>query len=76
MVQDSPIAAAGQTQDCIGALRFRVVELIRDLNGKHVIQKCLNRYAPLDAQFILVPWGLVALVLGGLGRGIFFSGGQ
>ncbi|GAO14629.1 hypothetical protein UVI_02009190 [Ustilaginoidea virens] len=36
----------------IEALRFRVVELIQDLNGNHVIQKCLNKLTPLDAQFI------------------------
>jgi len=28
------------------------VELIQDLNGNHVIQKCLNRLKPEDAQFI------------------------
>ncbi|KAH7155304.1 armadillo-type protein [Dactylonectria estremocensis] len=36
----------------IEALRFRVVELIQDLNGNHVIQKCLNKLTALDAQFI------------------------
>lgn len=36
----------------IEALRFRVVELIQDLNGNHVIQKCLNKLTSLDAQFI------------------------
>jgi hypothetical protein len=34
------------------ALRNRVVELIQDLNGNHVIQKCLNKLAAADAQFI------------------------
>ncbi|WQF81591.1 Putative armadillo-like helical, pumilio domain-containing protein [Colletotrichum destructivum] len=36
----------------INALRFQVVELIQDLNGNHVIQKCLNKLSALDAQFI------------------------
>ncbi|CAI6098499.1 unnamed protein product, partial [Clonostachys chloroleuca] len=36
----------------IEALRFRVVELIQDLNGNHVIQKCLNKLSSADAQFI------------------------
>ncbi|KAJ6783459.1 hypothetical protein PWT90_04364 [Aphanocladium album] len=36
----------------IEALRFRVVELIQDLNGNHVIQKCLNKLTSADAQFI------------------------
>ncbi|CEJ94096.1 Putative Pumilio domain-containing protein [[Torrubiella] hemipterigena] len=34
------------------ALRYRVVELIQDLNGNHVIQKCLNKLSSVDAQFI------------------------
>ena len=36
----------------IEALRFRVVELIQDLNGNHVIQKCLNKLTAPDSQFI------------------------
>lgn len=46
------ISTPGQIQTIIGALRFRVVELIQDLNGNHVIQKCLNKLSPVDAQFI------------------------
>ena len=34
----------------IGALRDKVVELVQDLNGNHVIQKCLNRLSAPDAQ--------------------------
>jgi len=34
------------------ALRNSVVELIQDLNGNHVIQRCLNRLTPDDNQFI------------------------
>ncbi|KYK61270.1 Armadillo-like helical [Drechmeria coniospora] len=41
-----------QVRLIIEALRFRVVELIQDLNGNHVIQKCLNKLTPTDAQFI------------------------
>lgn len=46
------ISTPGQIQTIINALRHRVVELIQDLNGNHVIQKCLNKLTPLDAQFI------------------------
>jgi hypothetical protein len=46
------ISTPGQVQTIIGALRYRVVELIQDLNGNHVIQKCLNKLSPTDAQFI------------------------
>lgn len=41
-----------QVQLIIGALDGRVVELIQDLNGNHVVQKCLNKLSSLDAQFI------------------------
>jgi len=34
------ITTHGQDQAIIDALRFRVVELIQDLNGNHIIQKC------------------------------------
>lgn len=46
------ISTPGQVQTIIGALRYQVVELIQDLNGNHVIQKCLNKLSPTDAQFI------------------------
>jgi hypothetical protein len=36
----------------IEALRGQVVKLIKDLNGNHVIQKCLNKLTAIDAQFI------------------------
>ncbi|KAF8124097.1 armadillo-type protein [Boletus edulis] len=36
----------------IVALSLHVVVLIKDLNGNHVIQKCLNKVAPEDNQFI------------------------
>jgi hypothetical protein len=34
------------------ALREGVVSLIRDLNGNHVIQRCLQRLGPEDSQFV------------------------
>ncbi|KUI67963.1 hypothetical protein VM1G_03374 [Cytospora mali] len=46
------LSNADQVQLIIDALQGRVVELIQDLNGNHVIQKCLNKLTPLDAQFI------------------------
>ncbi|KAI9053933.1 hypothetical protein LZ554_002877 [Drepanopeziza brunnea f. sp. 'monogermtubi'] len=46
------ISTPGQIQTIIEALRHRVVELIQDLNGNHVIQKCLNKLSSTDAQFI------------------------
>ncbi|CZS99797.1 hypothetical protein WAI453_003547 [Rhynchosporium graminicola] len=46
------ISTQEQTQIIIEALRYRVVELIQDLNGNHVIQKCLNKLSSADAQFI------------------------
>ncbi|KAK4247099.1 armadillo-type protein [Corynascus novoguineensis] len=36
----------------VEALRNQVVELIQDLNGNHVIQKCLNKLSAADASFI------------------------
>ena len=46
------ISTPSQIQTIIAALRYQVVELIQDLNGNHVIQKCLNKLSPTDAQFI------------------------
>ena len=36
----------------IDALKPGVVSLIRDLNGNHVVQRCLQRLGPEDSQFI------------------------
>uniref|UniRef100_A0A060T4L6 ARAD1C41778p n=1 Tax=Blastobotrys adeninivorans TaxID=409370 RepID=A0A060T4L6_BLAAD len=36
----------------VGALQSSVVRLIKDLNGNHVIQKCLHKLSPQGAQFI------------------------
>ncbi|KAF4123614.1 hypothetical protein GMORB2_6315 [Geosmithia morbida] len=46
------VSTPQQVHLIIEALRFRVVELIQDLNGNHVIQKCLNKLSPPDSQFI------------------------
>ncbi|UKZ82085.1 hypothetical protein TrVFT333_009869 [Trichoderma virens FT-333] len=46
------VSTPQQVHLIIEALRFRVVELIQDLNGNHVIQKCLNKLTASDAQFI------------------------
>lgn len=46
------VSTPQQVQLIIEALRFEVVGLIQDLNGNHVIQKCLNKLTPIDAQFI------------------------
>lgn len=39
-----------QIHAIIVALSLHVVTLIKDLNGNHVIQKCLNKLAPEDNQ--------------------------
>ena len=44
------VSTPEQIQTVINALNGKVVELIQDLNGNHVIQKCLNRLSPDDAQ--------------------------
>ncbi|VDB93348.1 unnamed protein product [Peniophora sp. CBMAI 1063] len=44
--------AHAQIHSIIVALSMHVVVLIKDLNGNHVIQKCLNKLAPEDNQFI------------------------
>ncbi|KAG5925523.1 hypothetical protein E4U42_004198 [Claviceps africana] len=46
------VSTPQQVHLIIKALRLRVVELIQDLNGNHVIQKCLNKLTSHDAQFI------------------------
>lgn len=41
-----------QVQLVIDALKPGVVSLIRDLNGNHVVQRCLQRLGPDDSQFV------------------------
>jgi hypothetical protein len=47
-----PRPLSPQVQLVIDALRPGVVSLIRDLNGNHVVQRCLQRLGPEDSQFI------------------------
>lgn len=58
------ISTPGQIQTIIEALRYRVVELIQDLNGNHVIQKCLNKLSSADAQFIFDAVGVHCVDVG------------
>ena len=44
------VSTPEQIRTVINALNGKVVDLIQDLNGNHVIQKCLNRLSPNDAQ--------------------------
>ena len=48
----------------IDALRDQVVSLIQDLNGNHVIQKCLNHLTSDDAQFIFDAVGANCIAVG------------
>jgi len=41
-----------QVATVIAALSTNVIGLIKDLNGNHVVQKCLNHFTPDDCQFI------------------------
>lgn len=51
-------------QIIIEALRFQVVELIQDLNGNHVIQKCLNKLGSADSEFIFSAVGTNCIEVG------------
>lgn len=46
------ISLRDQVQNIVLALRDHVTPLVQDLNGNHVIQKCLNRLSAEDSQFI------------------------
>ncbi|KAF9072675.1 ARM repeat-containing protein [Rhodocollybia butyracea] len=50
--QQADIRYNTQIHSIIVALSLHVVVLIKDLNGNHVIQKCLNKLSPEDNQFI------------------------
>ncbi|KAJ5502517.1 Armadillo-like helical [Penicillium fimorum] len=58
------ISTPQQTQTVINALQYHVVDLVQDLNGNHVIQKCLNRLTPEDAEFIYEAVGGNCVVVG------------
>ena len=48
----------------ISALSGQVVDLIQDLNGNHVIQKCLNHLKSSEAQFIFDAVGEHCVIVG------------
>lgn len=58
------ISTPEQTQTVIHALENHVVELVQDLNGNHVIQKCLNRLSAEDSQFVYDAVGTNCVVVG------------
>ena len=58
------ISTSEQTRTVIRALENYVVELVQDLNGNHVIQKCLNRLSAEDAQFVYDAVGTNCVVVG------------
>lgn len=58
------ISTPRQVQIIIEALRHEVVDLIQDLNGNHVIQKCLNKLTSRDAQFIFDAVGIHCIDVG------------
>ncbi|KAI4869106.1 ARM repeat-containing protein [Hypoxylon rubiginosum] len=51
------VSTPTHVQLIIQALGGRVVELIQDINGNHVIQKCLNKLNAQGAQFIFTAVG-------------------
>ena len=46
------IETPDQIRTIIRALDHQVVDLIQDLNGNHVIQKCLNKLNPQDSEVL------------------------
>ncbi|WBW71089.1 pumilio family RNA-binding protein Puf4 [Schizosaccharomyces osmophilus] len=46
------VSSPDQVSCIVDALRPNVVMLTKDLNGNHVIQKCLNKFSHEDCQFI------------------------
>ncbi|KAI4631199.1 hypothetical protein J4E83_002728 [Alternaria metachromatica] len=58
------ISTDDQTQMIIHALSGQVVDLIQDLNGNHVIQKCLNHLKSVEAQFIFDAVGENCITVG------------
>ncbi|KAF2491645.1 ARM repeat-containing protein [Lophium mytilinum] len=58
------ISTREQIDVIIKHLSGRVVHLIQDLNGNHVIQKCLNHLKAADAQFIFDAVGEHCIIVG------------
>ena len=46
------VASVGEVDVLVGALKGSVVTLVKDLNGNHVIQRCLHHLSSKDNQFI------------------------
>lgn len=53
-----------QVDTIIRSLSERVVELVQDLNGNHVVQKCLTRLGAERSQFIYDAVGKYCVVVG------------
>ncbi|KAJ4557958.1 hypothetical protein HRR78_001633 [Exophiala dermatitidis] len=53
-----------QVETIIRALSDRVVDLVQDLNGNHVVQKCLTRLGAERSQFIYDAVGKYCVVVG------------
>lgn len=58
------VSTPQQINMIIDALKYEVVPLIQDLNGNHVIQKCLNHLSAADAQFIFNAVGTNCVIVG------------
>lgn len=58
------ISTPEQIQLIVKALGNDVVVLIQDLNGNHVIQKCLNHLSSIDASFIFEAVGAHCITVG------------
>ncbi|AGO13783.1 AaceriAGL086Cp [[Ashbya] aceris (nom. inval.)] len=46
------ICSEEESRIIIASLKNSVVQLSKDLNGNHVVQKCLQKFSPADSQFI------------------------
>lgn len=53
-----------QVETIVQSLSTRVVELVQDLNGNHVVQKCLNRLGAERCQFIYDAVGTHCVIVG------------
>ncbi len=58
------VSTPEQIEIIVLALKDRVVELVQDLNGNHVIQKCLNKLGPENSQFIFDAVGRHCVIVG------------
>ena len=58
------VVEQSQIDTLIEALKDQVVPMIQDLNGNHVIQKCLNRLTAPNIQFIIDAVSAHCIVVG------------